>query len=582
MNSSNQAHSSARTGAHRAHGRMPHEAEQPPPFRHEPYLDGLFTYCLSVLCDHDTATDVLGDVLAVAERHPGRCPDEGDRRAWLYALARWGCLHRLTEQRRARQGAHSARRAPEHTGRDRAPGGDTPSDRGQDAHRPLDVSAYRRTELARLAWPEAAGTTPEQREALELAVRHRLGVPELAAVLGTPAATARELLSGAACEVERTRAALAVVETGNCPSVSRLTGDEGDGNVLLSSTLRAELVRHVDDCPRCRRVAERVGAAGPWPGSGGINSAALPLVPAPRTAVHAAMLRSGRGRGPAPRFDRTGFPMDPKDRVARRDRLRARVVTTTVVATVVAAPVLALWAAYRGGPDTGEPAVGDATRISSSESELPTARTDGRPLTAYENAGNAATTSGTGFAQSDTTSDVSVEVISSGPPATPDQAGDPGRLTVAASAQGAVTLLTLTATGSAPVDWRLWSDAPWLRASRTAGTLAPGESVTLRIAVDPEGQPVGAWRARVGVDPSGAVVSIQGRGRPAATPPPTPDPTQPATPTPPPDPTQPATPTPTEPTIPPPSPTPTPTPTEGSGGTVSPAPDPAPSGSPGP
>ncbi|WSC82466.1 hypothetical protein OG280_17525 [Streptomyces virginiae] len=564
---------------------MPHEAEQPPPFRHEPYLDGLFTYCLSVLCDHDTATDVLGDVLAVAERHPGRCPDEGDRRAWLYALARWGCLHRLAEQRRARQGAHSARRAPEHTPRDRAPGGDTAPDRGQDAHRPLDVSAYRRTELARLAWPEAAGTTPEQREALELAVRHRLGVPELAAVLGTPAATARELLSGAACEVERTRAALAVVETGNCPSVSRLTGDEGDGNVLLSSTLRAELVRHVDDCPRCRRVAERVGAAGPWPGSAGINSAALPLVPAPRTAVHAAMLRSGRGRvrRPAPRFDRTGFPMDPKDRVARRDRLRARVVTTTVVATVVAAPVLALWAAYRGGPDTGEPAVGDPTRISSSESELPTARTDGRPLTAYENTGNAAaTTGGPGFAQSDTTSDVSVEVISSGPPATPDQAGDPGRLTVAASAQGAVTLLTLTATGGAPVDWRLWSDAPWLRASRTAGTLAPGESVTLRIAVDPEGQPVGAWRARVGVDPSGAVVSIQGRGRPAATPPPTPDPTQPATPTPSPDPTQPPTPTPTEPTIPPPSETPTPTPTEGSGGTVSPAPDPAPSVSPGP
>ncbi len=57
--------------------------EQPPPFRYEPYLDGLFTYCLSVLCDHDSATDVLGDVLAVANRHPGRCPDEGDRRAWL-------------------------------------------------------------------------------------------------------------------------------------------------------------------------------------------------------------------------------------------------------------------------------------------------------------------------------------------------------------------------------------------------------------------------------------------------------------------------------------------------------------------
>lgn len=255
-----------------------------PAFRHEPYLDGLFTYCLSVLCDHDAATDVLGCVLAVAERYPGRCPGEGDRRAWLYALARWGCLRRLAEQRHARQGAHYARRAPERMNPDRAPGtgtavtdSGTEADQVPEARRALDVSAYRRTELARLAWPEAAGTTPEQREALELAVRHRLGVTELAAVLGTSEAAARELLSGAACEVERTRAALAVVETGGCPSVSRLTCD---GQVLLSTTLRAELVRHVDDCPRCRRVAERVGAYAPWPGSG-VDTAALPLVPAP-------------------------------------------------------------------------------------------------------------------------------------------------------------------------------------------------------------------------------------------------------------------------------------------------------------
>ncbi|WP_204357710.1 sigma-70 family RNA polymerase sigma factor [Streptomyces sp. ICC1] len=555
MTSSNQGHPAPRTGAHRAHGRTPPEGtrvEQPPPFRHEPYLDGLFTYCLSVLCDHDTATDVLGDVLAVAERHPGRCPDEGDRRAWLYALARWACLRRLAERRRTRHGyggAHSARRTPEHTGPGRAPdpvaadvnaaanaanaGAPTAANAAVPARTgTLDVSAYRRTELARLAWPEAAGTTPEQREALELAVRHRLGVPELAAVLGTPPAAARELLSGAACEVERTRAALAVVETGNCPTVSRLTGDDGEGggdgrdfNVLLSSSLRAELVRHVDDCPRCRRVAERVGAGGPWPGSGGIDTAALPLVPAPRTAVRAAMVRSGsrRGGGPGPRFDRTGFPMDPKDRAARRDRLRARAVTTTVVATVVAAPVLALWAAYRGAPSTGESVGTGSTRISASDAQLPP-RTDGRPLTAYENAGNAAAvTDGPGFAPPSAGPDVSVEVISSGAPsATPSGPGAPGRLTATAASRGSTTLLTLTASGGAPVDWRLWSDAPWLRASLTSGRLSPGESVTLRIAVDSEAQPVGAWSARVGVDPAGAVISIRGRGRPAPTPTPTP------------------------------------------------------------
>ncbi|MFD7085301.1 hypothetical protein [Streptomyces sp. NPDC059918] len=620
MNSSNQESPAPRTGAHRAHGRTPptgphgtggaggtggsggiggaggsggteegQPSQSPPPFRHEPYLDGLFTYCLSVLCDHDAATDVLAEVLAVAERYPGRCPDEGDRRAWLYALARWGCLRRLAEYRRSRVGAHSARRTPERTDAERAPqeyrsgAGSGPGS----AAGSLDVSAYRRTELARLAWPEAAGTTPAQREALELAVRHRLGVPELAAVLGTPPALARELLAGAACEVERTRAALAVVETGGCPSVSRLTG-EGDGQVLLSTTLRAELVRHVDDCPRCRRVAERVDAAAPWPGTGGID-AALPLVPAPRTAVRAAMVRSGgrRGRRPGPRFDRTGFPMDPRDRAARRDRLRARAVTTTVVATVVAAPVIALWAAYRGAPETGESVGADATRISASESEIPALRQDGRPLRAYENAGNTAHTTGEpGFgrgAADPDGSDVSVEVISTGAPAAPDgRPGNPGRLSVAASSHGGTTMLTLTASGGAPVDWQLWSDAPWLRASRSAGTLAPGESFTVWITVDADAQPVGAWSARIGVDPGGAVISIQGRGRPAPTPPPEPgDPTP--TPTPTPKPTDTPAPSAT------PTPTPTPTPTAsasggtggtgGPGGTVGPPADP---GGPGP
>ncbi|MEU6864805.1 hypothetical protein ABZ924_16225 [Streptomyces sp. NPDC046876] len=571
MTSRNQETAARRPGAQRAHGRTPPEGpegQQPPPFRHEPYLDGLFTYCLSVLCDHDSATDVLAEVLAVADRHPGRCPDEGERRAWLYALARWGCLRRLTDQRRLRKGAHSARRTPAHTEAERAP----------EAHRPLDVSAYRRTELARLAWPEAAGTTPEQREALELAVRHRLGVPELAAVLGTPPATARELLAGAACEVERTRAALAVVETGGCPSVSRLTA--GDGQVLLSTTLRAELVRHVDDCPRCRRVAERVDAAAPWPGSCGVD-AALPLVQAPRTAVHAAMQRTGRGRRPAPRFDRTGFPLDPRDRAARRDRLRARAVTTTVVATVVAAPVLALWAAYRGAPSTGEPGT-DGARISASESELPLPHTGGRPMRTFENAGSTAHATGApGFptGRAAPPADVSVEVISAGPPAAPDRPGGPGapgRLTVAATSYGNTTTLTLTASGGAPVDWRLWSDAPWLRADRTAGTLAPGASLTVRIAVDPDEEPVGAWTARVGVDPAGAVIAIRGRGRPAPTPTPTPPTQSPQptpTPTPPtqspqPTPTPTGTPTPTE----PPAPTPTPTPTA-SEGTASAPPD---------
>ncbi|HZX38372.1 MAG TPA: hypothetical protein VFF37_08600, partial [Streptomyces sp.] len=159
------------TRAHRANRRASRPSAQQPLARYEPYLDGLFTYCLSVLCDHEAATALLGDVLAIAERQYGRCPaGEAERKAWLYALARWACLRRLTEQRRKRQATHAGRPA-------RA------ADSGEAEPQVSEEAAERHhRELALLAWPEAAGTTPEQREALELAVRHGLGPREVGAV----------------------------------------------------------------------------------------------------------------------------------------------------------------------------------------------------------------------------------------------------------------------------------------------------------------------------------------------------------------------------------------------------------------
>ncbi|MFF8381683.1 hypothetical protein ACF07V_36955 [Streptomyces sp. NPDC015661] len=531
------------TGAHRAHratDQGPRTLGRRPPARYEAALDGLFTYCLSVLCDHDTATAVLGDVLAVAERHHGRCPsDEDGRTAWLYALARWACLRSLGEQRRKRQGAH--------TGRPAVTAPEPPRVSEETAER-------RRAELALLAWPEAAGTTPEQREALELAVRHGLSHRQVAAVLSLDPLAARELLATAGCEVERTRAALAVVDTGSCPTVARLTGDH---RVLLSAALRAELVRHVDDCPRCRRAAERVGAAGPWPGASALPADRLPLVEAPRAAAYMAMLHVPRARAGAPRFAPTGFPMDPKDHVARRDRMRARAVTTTVVAAVVAAPVLALWTSYRGTP-AADTAGHEGARISAREADEPVGPDGDR----YENAGNARTTPEPRFTQGSRAPDVSVEVVSPGGPTRTARPGEPdaGWITVAATGRGDLTLLTLTASGGSPVDWALWTDAPWLYVSRASGTLRPGEKITIAVRVDHAREPVGSWSARVGVNPSGAEVRIDGY-RPAKpptgrviTPPPvtTTEPTTPPTSPPTTEPTEPpTTPPTTEPTEPP-------------------------------
>ncbi|MBH1934988.1 BACON domain-containing protein [Streptomyces sp. AV19] len=129
-----------------------------------PYLDGLFTYCLSALGDPGAAAEALGEALAQAGRRADRAPGGAALRPWLYALARWAWLGRC-------------------------PG------------------------------PAAR---PARREAFELAVRHGLAPGEVAAVLRLDPGAARALISGGACEVERARVARAVAERGGCPALARL------------------------------------------------------------------------------------------------------------------------------------------------------------------------------------------------------------------------------------------------------------------------------------------------------------------------------------------------------------------------
>jgi len=486
--------------------------------RYEPYLDGLFTYCLSIMCEHDAATTALGEALVIAGRQHdrGRAPAERAlHRPWLYALARWACLRRLAERERREGGRDEGR-------------GSVPATASHlsDAGR-----AQRRRELAALAWPEAAGTPPEQREALELAVRHGLPAHEVAAVLSLSPEAASALLSHAACEVERTRAALAVVESGGCPAVTRLAGEE---HLLFGTALRRELVRHVDECPECRRAAERALAGVSWPGTAPTGTEVLTVLEAPRLAVQAALLAVRRARCQhSPRFDRAGFPVDDKERAARRERLRSRAVTTTVVATVVAAPVLALWAAYRGAPITGEGRGG----VSASEQD----RGSGLGKDPYENAAQDQPPTHAGHGSGDSAASQGRAGHGSGAHGARGKhahahghngrggAGGSGgtghgtgtgRLRVDARAQGDATLIKLTLPGSSgkPVRWSASPDGGWLRMSSTGGVLRPGESTTVRVTVDRDREPAGAWSAHVRVAPGGAVVTIEGRG--AESPPP--------------------------------------------------------------
>ncbi|WP_377269952.1 RNA polymerase sigma factor [Peterkaempfera sp. SMS 1(5)a] len=300
-------------------------------------VDGLFTYCLSVLCDHDAALAAVRSVREMAVRHHDRLRDPVLLRAWLYSLARYACLLRLAD------------------GTADLPAPAAPGGRAGPPAPSAEQRRERHARLAVLAWPEAAGTTPQQREALELAVRHGLRPAEVAAVLGLRPEEAAALLTQAGCEVERTRTALRVLAAADCPELSRLgggrPGPEG-GGALLGPALRRELVQHVDDCPTCRGTAERAVADDPWPGTealhcGGAAGQTLPLVAAPSAALAgaagAAFLagvsagrrgrpgRPGRSGGrpggahgpahgraarpgePGPRFDRQGFPRHRAD-----------------------------------------------------------------------------------------------------------------------------------------------------------------------------------------------------------------------------------------------------------------------------
>ncbi|MEK8172013.1 hypothetical protein NKH77_29845 [Streptomyces sp. M19] len=170
------------------------------------------------------------------------------------------------------------------------------------------TSGDEREELAALAWPEAAGTAPDQREALELAVRHHLAPREVAAVLGLERNAALELLASAACEVERTRAALAVVELGRCRVVARLAGAGSCSPPSSAASLSNMWTSARSAVDRRTRHRGR-----PWPARRRRPPRSRCWRPArrPGAAVAAASgVRPPLGGGP--RFDRRGFPLHPR------------------------------------------------------------------------------------------------------------------------------------------------------------------------------------------------------------------------------------------------------------------------------
>lgn len=570
-------------------------------------VDGLFTYCLSVLCEHDAAADALREVRELARRYGARLTEPGLLRAWLFSLARYCCLRRLAE------------------------GGPAVAGAGQTVVGDEAEAARRRRELSSLAWPEAAGTDPEQREALELSVRHRLTPLEVAAVLGLPFERTRALLAGAEAEVARTRAALLVLGVGSCPELDRLggAGAESWRDWVLGPALRRELVQHVVDCPTCRGTAERVAANEAAEGAAGLSGLALLRAPVDTpgavaatgvvTGVATAREAAARVAEPGLRFDRSGFPRHRAPDAGRGPAVRRRVVTTGVLAAVLAAPVIALWAGHRGDGGSDSAASVSAVRVDEAGrpgGQQPRPAVDGPtgsgapgtpglelagagagPGAGGGPGGGGAETLLPGFPRltfqgpvipvpAHGTTPLGSQALVAAPAPPVDRAsatgtGEPapaGLLTVEAAEYGSRTVLTLTNSGTTEIHWHAVTDAGWLRLSRDSGTLAPGQRITVIVTVDEDQAPTTHWTARIALPPSQAVVTLEGgphnRGGSASSP---------ADPSPSSTPSTPSTPTPTGST----SASPTATPSPSSPPTGSPSPSgtatpPRPSGTPSP
>ena len=237
---------------------------------YDAYADGLHTYALWYLRDHDAAADAVYCAFVAADRNHTTLQQPEQIQPWLYALLRRECRLRAAEPDSPTPASGRLR-----------PKADGLGDSGVGASLLQLEGNLRRAEFHSLAWPDAEGLAPAHREVLELTIRHGLDSRGLALVLGLREGAAGlastrgfGLLADAWRELERSLAAAAVAGSGrdNCAQLAELTfGWSGK----LNATLRAPLTEHVDRCPRCQHYLHTVIGTPSAP-------TILPFVAAPR------------------------------------------------------------------------------------------------------------------------------------------------------------------------------------------------------------------------------------------------------------------------------------------------------------
>jgi RNA polymerase sigma factor (sigma-70 family) len=193
---------------------------------YDEHAESLYGYCRWMLGEPEDAADALEDTFVVAAARLGGLRDPRKLRPWLYAVARNECHRRLR--------AAEAGLGEEDGEEDTAAEG-----RGSQG-----------AELSRLARAALGGLNPDEREVIELDLRHDLHGADLAAVLGVPRTQAHTLVSRARDRLESELGTLIVARTGRraCAGLDLLLGD-WDGR--LTTLTRKRVSQHIGQCEAC-------------------------------------------------------------------------------------------------------------------------------------------------------------------------------------------------------------------------------------------------------------------------------------------------------------------------------------------
>jgi RNA polymerase sigma factor (sigma-70 family) len=485
---------------------------------YDKYAGDLYNYCQSLLQNPNDAADAVQDTFVIAASKLAGLRDPERLRAWLYAVARNECLHRL----KSRHAAAPLQDAPEPA--------DDSVDVGGEAERAETVA------LVRAA---VGGLNDGERDVINQ-LWHGLDVAEVAAILGVSRNHAYALFSRARDQLEASVGVLLVGRAGrrDCATLDSLLGD-WDGR--LTALLRKRVGRHIDRCAVCsdRRRQELTPALlyGVTPGAllalaalrkvsmlaagqpgaplSGVRDAVLRLTSDP--ASHAAAYREAVGRG-AHSFGANGFPHPPHHGylgLAQLPHLPVTVVGGTAIAASAAVVVTVVVPHLHPsqGPPGGGPTLGAS--VPGGAPPVPGSVTRGGPprVTSGGPAIRSATRGGTvpaprlvasGAAMTVPLSATASGGRSSGPaPGTPTSAaaGTPTAVTSPTGLLSTGTLsvspttvllgpllggtLTLTASGG-PVSWSISEPASLLgklTVTPLSGTLSTGGSATVTITV---------------------------------------------------------------------------------------------------